>query len=274
MPPKNKKGSTGSTLANDAVSDHSDSEENNPRFRDEQFIIKITQAFTASFDSCVERLIKAMDLRVNHRLDQQVSTFNLNQKVDNLEQKMKKLAEENTELKNTLANVRKRCDDLESTCDELEQYSRSKNVLVHGIATTTDEADGNNLEVRVIAELNQKLGLHVSSNDVTAVHRNRPPFIRSNLGTIASRPAPILVQFCRRSVKNDVLINRKKLKATGISISEQLTAKRVKLLSAVNELQKANKILAGWSSDGKIIVKALDNSTCPIKSFSDLSQFQ
>jgi hypothetical protein len=156
----------------------------------------------------------------------------------------------------------------------MDQYSRSKNVLIHGIPVTADEATGSLLEDRVLMELNNKLGLNLSSTDITAAHRNGPTGVRTNIGTMATRPAPVLIQFMRRAKKNLLLSNRKHLKGTGVSVSEQLTAKRIKLLLDATELQKANKILGAWAHDGKILIKIADGSTKSIRSPTDLSPYR
>jgi len=58
-----------------------------------------------------------------------------------------------------------------------------------------------------------------------------------------------------------VLSKRKSLKGKGIVITEQLTARKTQLLRKANELAAALKIHSPWTHDGKIIVKAMDNST-------------
>jgi hypothetical protein len=276
MPPKKSKHSLTVSSIGDLSSDKSDSEEGHLfTSKEEAFFLRITKTISASFERCMERLITDMDTRISRRIDAtEVSVFDVKNRLDLLEQKCKKLSDENSELKTQIVTLKLKNDQLELNQDDLDQYSRSKNVLIHGIPVSSDESLGSLLEDRVLSELNGKLGLNLSSADLTAAHRNGPTTQHSNIGIMASRPAPILLQFLRRVKKNQLLTVRKNLKGSGISVSEQLTAKRVKLLAEANDMQKASKLTGAWAHDGKILIKAPDGSTKVIRSSSDLNPFR
>ena len=68
---------------------------------------------------------------------------------------------------------------------------------------------------------------------------------------------PIVIKFARYNIRNRVLKNKKKLKDTGVSITESLTQKRMQMLTkARNEFLFKNV----WTQDGKILVKSDDNN--------------
>jgi hypothetical protein len=274
MPKKLKLSQTTSSAGD--FSDKSDSEEAQLfTTKEEAFILRITKTISASFEKCVERLITDMDQRISRRIDaNEVSIFDVKNRIDQIDLKCKKLTEENSELKAQVANLKIKNDQLELSLDELDQYSRSKNVLVHGIPTLSDELQGSRLEDRVLQELNGKLGLNLASTDVSACHRNGPSGPHGNIGSSASRPPPVLLQFFRRTKKNHLISTRKNLKGSGISVSEQLTAKRVKLLAEVSELQKASKLTGGWAHEGKILIKLLDGTTKVVRSSTDLHPYR
>jgi hypothetical protein len=276
MPPKKAKMSLTTSSAGDYSSDKSDVEESLPfSTREETFILKISQSISASFEKCIDKIITNMDSRINKRIDsQEVTSYDIKNRTDQLEKKYQKLADENSELKQQVLQLKSKCDSLELAQDDLDQYSRSKNLLIHGIPQTADEGTGNNLEARVLQDLNNKLGLNLEPMDITALHRNGPSGLRANIGTAASRPAPVLIQFLRRAKKNTLLQNRRNLKGTGVSVSEQLTAKRVKLLFEASDLQKANKLQGAWAHEGKILIKVPDGSTKTVLSQSDLLPYR
>ena len=51
-----------------------------------------------------------------------------------------------------------------------------------------------------------------------------------NLKSGNKRPRPIIVKFARYSTRRKVLVNKKKLKNTGISITESLTKRRMEFI--------------------------------------------
>ena len=68
---------------------------------------------------------------------------------------------------------------------------------------------------------------------------------------------PIIIKFARYNIRNRVFKNKKKLKDTGSSITENLTQKRMQMLTkARNEFLFKNL----WTQDGKMLVKSDDNT--------------
>ena len=86
--------------------------------------------------------------------------------------------------------------------------------------------------------------MKISSDDIETAHRSGRP------GT--DRPRPILVRFYSRQKKRSVLEARRKLKQTGVSISEDLTKTNYNLLARAN---KHSATLSAWSSNGKVLAK-------------------
>src|ERR1043165_3740182 len=61
---------------------------------------RITTAFTNSFNSCVERIIDAMDKKLSHRIESQdVEIFDLNKRIERLKKTSKDQEVENMSLK-------------------------------------------------------------------------------------------------------------------------------------------------------------------------------
>ena len=75
-----------------------------------------------------------------------------------------------------------------------------------------------------------------------------------------AKPRPIIVKFVRYSTRNGIYRNKKKLKGTGISVTESLTARRINMLEKAREEHTFNNV---WSQDGKIMF--LDRNTSRVK---------
>lgn len=96
----------------------------------------------------------------------------------------------------------------------------------------------------MIVELcNEKLGVPITVADIGCSHR---------LQNKDNARSPILVKFCRRSVKNDVYRKKKKLKGNKVVIFEGLTKMRTQLLKRAKETYGMNNV---WTSEGVVTVK-------------------
>ena len=243
-------------------------------------ITKLTEAFTLSFNSCVDRLITAMDQKISYRLNvHETESFDINKKIEKLEKENRALSAENITLKDSVAILSGKIDQLAKSCDDLDQYSRGSNMLINGVSVITS-TDGNSDSVtdadltgRVIHLLNSNLGTSVSEQEINAVHR----LLRATPGPGAApntEAPPIIVQFMNKKTRDSVLQKRKSLKGKGFSLSEQLTVIKANLLKKANEIVTAQKLKSAWSHDGKILVRTHNDRTIVINSGIDLDKFQ
>lgn len=124
--------------------------------------------------------------------------------------------------------------------EKLEQYSRRNTLRIFGLPVRHKDEDTD----KVIVELfNEKLGVPVTAADIDCCHR---------LHSKDNARSPILVKFCRRSVKNRVYYSKKKLKGTKIVIFEDLTKMRTELLKRARETYGMNNV---WTSEGVVTIK-------------------
>ena len=235
-------------------------------------ITKITAAFTSSFQACVDKIIDAIDKKLSSRLDtHEVQMFDINKRLDKLTRTCDDLGKENDSLRDTLVALNARVEVISIACDDNEQYSRSANLLIHGIPTPSDNSTESNVDTAVADILSTNLGLSISASDFTSVHRL--PRDRHQGASGPPRPPPIIVQFVSKRVRSAVLLKRRALKGKSFSISEQLTPRRMSLLRKANDCVKAGTLGGAWSHDGKIFIKTLADRTITINSASDLDQF-
>ena len=67
---------------------------------------------------------------------------------------------------------------------------------------------------------------------------------------------PIIVKFVSNIHKREAIFHRRKLRGTGLGISEDLTAKNMQYL---NKLQEHETVAAAWTKDTKFYVKLKGN---------------
>ena len=190
-------------------------------------LTRITRAITDSFNTCVEKLIGALDQKLSLKLDMQSSEmFDLHKRVDALDDKLQNLHAENVSLRETIKSLNARVDKVGVTHDDIEQYSRSDNLLIFGVSRDSGSMPETQLGKKVIDLIkNTNIpGINIAETAISLVHRiGRLPVSPAPHGGI-SKPQPVVVRFTRRSMRNNILLRRKELKGKSISISEQLTS--------------------------------------------------
>lgn len=136
---------------------------------------------------------------------------------------------------------------LKYECDKLEQYQRSDNLRIYGLREESGETE-EVLEDKVI-ELASKIGVDLQSSDISVVHR---------LGKPRDRDRPLIVRFCRRKRRNEILKKKAELKKqnTNVFINEDLTPLRSTMMKMVkdqtgvkNATSRNGKIVAWLSED-------------------------
>ena len=131
-------------------------------------------------------------------------------------------------------------------CDRLEQYQRSDNLRIYGIEEGIDESE-ERLEEKVV-ESASNIGVNLDPRGISVVHR---------LGKQQESVRPVIVRFCCRKKRNEILKKKKVLKEKKMKvfINEDLTPLRSTMLKMVKEqsgvknaTSRAGKILA-WLND-------------------------
>lgn len=138
--------------------------------------------------------------------------------------------------------TRKLEEQLSVATDELEQYQRRNSLRVFGVAE--DEAeDTDNQLIQIVQE---KLGIEVCKADIDRSHRVG----RKVSG--ATKPRPIIVKFVSYRKRAEIFREKRKLAKTGLTIREDLTRERLKLLNnAISHFGLQNV----WTQDGRVIIK-------------------
>ena len=147
--------------------------------------------------------------------------------------------------------------------DDLEQYGRRNCLILHGCPDQPVGGKYPVFESYVTNKLNSELDLEyqIRSNDIDICH-----VLPSRKG----RPPPIIIKFVRRSVRNLVFYNKKKLKKSQekLSITESLTKRRLLL---VMEAKKAFGFNNVWTNNG-IVYCFYKEKRQVLKDFGDINK--
>jgi len=123
-----------------------------------------------------------------------------------------------------------------------EQYSRRNNLRIFELKEELFEENKNTREA-VIDLFKTKLGLHTFDDmNIDKAHRVGK-FSNSN-----NTQRAVIVRLCNQSTAEHVLSQRRKLKSSGITITEDLTKRNVTLLKQVKSL---DNVTQAWSKNGK-----------------------
>lgn len=186
----------------------------------------------AVFDALVARLTEQLTSVIQDAIAAATAPF--------LEQ-VKGLREEVTSLATRVSNLER---DLADRTDDLEQYQRRNNLRVFGVEETNGE-DTDNL-IRKLCQ--DKLGIALSESVLCRTHRvGRQPKPAAD-GRRQHRP--IIVRFVSYQDRRLVFAAKKKLKGSGITIREDLTARRFDLYKKASEKYGLKNT---WTQDGRVI---------------------
>lgn len=146
--------------------------------------------------------------------------------------------------------------ELQESTDELEQYQRRNSLRIFGISEVINE-DTDQIAVDLIT---QKLGVQMAVSNIDRSHR---------VGRkVPGMTRPIIVKFTTYNKQIEVFKNKRKLAGSGITIREDLTARRLDLLRVAIGKFGVKQV---WSSDGRIIV-IKDNVKHQVKSVDEITR--
>ena len=219
-------------------------------------------------ESLTDILRPALSDLLTTTLDNKLSEFNctlvnivaefklLQQKNERLVDENKKLMDENKSLRHDL--------------DCLDSYSRRDDLIIHGLSAGSfadaSSSTGGPLssvnvgmssdatEDTVVMFCREKLGLDVNKNDISVAHRLP---IKQNSASSTRGPAPIMVRFTRRKIRDTIFRIRKDLRNTnpGVYVNEHLTPRNAELYKHARLLVKQKKLVSAWTHNCIVYVK-------------------
>ena len=142
------------------------------------------------------------------------------------------------ELKEEVTYLRGKVDDITAAMDRQEQYSRRNFLLIHGIPKNKNK----NTNVLSMEVVETKMDIKITDNDIDRTHRIGKP--KSN-----GKTKPVIIKFVRYNDRKKIFSSKKLLKDSDVSITESLTAFRMKKLNNARETFGFRNV---WTVDGRI----------------------
>lgn len=197
--------------------------------------VKISEIYNLSNDT------RSTQIKGDKQLeDLTLSVKTMSDKFDEFEKDRKEKEKIIKGLKQEVSSLKERVEELEKISDDHEQYSRRNCLLLHGIEEEKDEVTDD----KVISVLQEKMELQIDKEDLDRSHRIGKPS--------PQKKRPIIVKFARYNIRKSAYSHKKRLKNTGISITESLTAFRMEQLKKAREEHGFQNV---WTHDGKILFK-------------------
>ena len=207
----------------------------------------------------VEKMCASLTVKIE-KLES--SVYELENEKDKLNAEVRKLRGENTELKAQLSQCSKEAGLVKKDLNDQEQYGRNWNLRVYGMGEVQGEESVEDCAKKCVNVFSNKLGVPVTVADIEIAHRSG----RANAA--AGRPRPILIRFFSRRQRGLVLSARRKLKHSGVSVSEDLTKSNYQLLKRASD---HSATMAVWSSSGKILAKLKNGKTLRVDTNTDIN---
>lgn len=148
--------------------------------------------------------------------------------------------------------------DVTVKANENEQYSRKYNLRLVGL----NEDEGEDCVDKVVDFCKEKLDLNIDK-EIDRAHRLGPKSTDKNRS--------VIVKFKSYGVKATICSKRKKLKGTNFYINEDLTKFNVMLFNYART--QCSRVKSVWSSDGKILVRNVDDKILRIRQMEDFARF-
>ena len=142
------------------------------------------------------------------------------------------------DLKEEVTYLRGKVDDITAEMDRQEQYSKRNCLLIHGLPESKNE----NTDLLAMEATETKMNIKITDNDIDRTRRIGKP---KNNG----KPRPVIIKFVRYNDRKKNFSSKKLLKDSGVSITESLTAFRMKKLNNARETFGFRNV---WTVNGRI----------------------
>ena len=134
--------------------------------------------------------------------------------------------------------------------DENESYERRDTLILSGDKIPAVAANENCAEI-VRGMLRDTLSYNVSMQDISVAHRlgSKPKHQRADKRNL-------IVKFCKRNIKNDILAAGRRVKPAGLYLGESLTPQRQSIAYVLRKARRERPdIISGtYTSEGSVIV--------------------
>ena len=222
-------------------------------FNEPSFINSVKSIFDNAIQGFMQHVVGKMEERCE-RLES--SVFDLEQVNDKLTTEINTMKKSDS-IKTELPSINRDILHVLQKSNDNEQYSRLEAIRIYGVPESPRE-DCRHVFCDIFRH---KLGLSINPSDINKIHRLDR---RINAG---NNPRPIILRFFAHAHKREYILNRKKLKNTGIIIAEDLTQTNFQV---INRAQNNENVSNAWSTEGKIFVKLRDRTKLRIHAYANI----
>ena len=151
------------------------------------------------------------------------------------------------------ANLLKSVDILSAQLDSNEQHNRNECLLLHGVPESDKETPLQSSTL-FVENINRHLKAGMELGHIRRSH---------SLGKKRTnrKPRPIIARFWDSGLRNHLYFKKKELKNSGISITENLTKKRMILKTEAEAKYGSANV---WTREGRIYAKGTNDAIVPI----------
>ncbi|KAH1015908.1 hypothetical protein HUJ04_007219 [Dendroctonus ponderosae] len=163
----------------------------------------------------------AEDLRVFRKdLESRATASSTTSKADcDLTELSKRFSDFETSVLKSLKELKSSISQMNFITAKNDMAANQNMVLLHGVPESVNQ----NIYQEVTNTINTKIGVKIEKCDLDYCHRLGPS--RAS----ATRPRPIVVSVCHRWLRNDIFNSKKRLKGSGIFLTELLTFDNLKI---------------------------------------------
>ena len=199
------------------------------------------------------------------RIDTEI--FDLNKRCDANESKIVDLTNKLEQSDNKVIVLENQLSKCYNEIDELETYQRRPCLVVNNLKTEPSMTD-EQLFIKLCKD--KSIDENMTTDKIAKIHRLQRT--NNNLHD-PSKPLALVVKFAKDRYRDDVFRNKKKLKNSGIVITELLTSRRSALLKkCVERLPNDRSLRSIWTDNGKILVKCGSDHAIQIHNETDIDK--
>ena len=137
-------------------------------------------------------------------------------------------------LESEVSSLKNRVTELEDKIEEGEVYERRDTLIISG--SKVPPVSLNEICLQVTRNIiRENLKISVPENEISVTHRMGP-----NISDPNSNKRTIIVKFCRRNTKNDILASARKTKVPNLFVNECLTANQRMIGFALRKARREN----------------------------------
>ena len=196
----------------------------------------------------------------------------LKPEIEKLHTEINSLTAEIKQKDDTIEELKTVITDLENRVEDLEQYSRRNAVVLSSVNDSLHE----NTDLIMLDRCSKVLNVNLQPEEISRSHRlpGGPPRIDYHI-----KPRPIVVKFATYNIRKRIYDARKNIKITKnnnekLYTNEHLTKHRARLFYLTRNKVKSKALMNAWTSDGRVLVRDLNNTTLLITKESQLEIFQ